>query len=520
MTQTYPVCHGAVLSLAHQFLVLKRAHGSSIEKALYKDMTLIEFFDRIATKRAVVFYLQYDSWMLRNGIKGSSGWHRVGTDIEALDAQGGNTPVLSEYMSYDELLLSALCGISSPTHWINKGDRHNHGKPNKNNAAYPMQGIYLGLIGARFEKLYSMEYQLMVITKEQNTLERGYGKYDKHKQEDLDRVQKAMNDAYLLSQVEASKTTFKDKPIIRTLFESFYSKQYFPLWEEVDSVWQKKDKIDDGDEYNKVVNSWYCAGRGAGCKFFDKLMFRRRMRVSLELFLFDCDARAKQRGKKAFCHVVGLGSGFWSFNKEVQDKEMVRVVLEIIRDSVLLNVACIYFSWFDENAMKDEDNRIFVDEDDEGAYCEYDTTGNLVYIQFGRREPADKLKGGTFEDCLLCACYAWDSNALPGNEYYLGKQYLNASGDPAAAACSTIPYVQNSMINKEYVSGANTMFYFFDGKSGTYEGIKLKDIDFEKNKEKWLKRSVLSIPYKRDTLRVNAKAKKNDDNEEKMNSAL
>ena len=343
----------------------------------------------------------------------------------------------------------------------------------------------MGLVGARFEKSGYMEHLLMAITPDQNTEQNGYGPYIKDEEkEDNDDEQQL--DA--LKRAEQSAKLGKDSKLIWRAFEKFYCRKYFPTYSEIQSKYHANDE---------QVRERYYEKRGWGMNhdFLDRQMFSDRIRISMELFLFDADRRAEEYKKAnntksgAFCHIVGLGTGVWSFSKSEQDRIIVHVTRDIVRNTHLPNVDKIYFAWMHADCMtvsEDNPQSIFGDE----KFVMDKSNAHKIDIEIGRRNPADPLTGA-YKDCLNVSMYAWDSNSFPGNEYYLGM--LSASGDPAAASCSTISYVQNSEINKEYVNGANSGIYFYNPQTQKYDFYKMKDIDFEENKEKWLKMSRESL---------------------------
>jgi hypothetical protein len=382
---TYPIMHQSVHRLIDDFLAYKKQQGSAQEKNLYRAMTRHDFITRLLTKRPLMFMNASDDYLLRDGKSRGSAYDAfelIGTDRERAPF------VLKEYLSYDEMQIAALLGVSVPTYFINEGDRYNRGEPGKK-GSFEEEGIYVGLVGARFEKPELMEWQHMVITPSQNTIQHGYGLQNKQVPEKL------------------------------RVWEAFYDAK-FPTFDEV--------QHDASGRYLKISSD----------KYFDTLVYQRRMRAVVEPFLLDANERGKRAGKKVYLHAVGLGTGVWAIH-DSQNKLLVEVFAQVMRDHTLSPVADIDFSWFGDvtDCGGVQHGKKFMQHHNE------------ITIHFSKRNPAAKLTG-VHAGKLLVACYAWDGNAYPGNEYWNGA--LSASGDPAAICCSTLGELQNPEINR-YVLG-------------------------------------------------------------------
>ena len=646
MKSCYPMCHGAVLLYINDFLKFKKQFGSKTEKKIYgsKTFTTIDFLDRIATKRAVYFLNDYDSYQLRLArVCGSGGWDIVGSDNESETQQ----PKLDSYLSYDEIMISAMCGISSHTRFINKGSRNNCGDLAKQNT-FINNGFYIGLIGARLEKSGYMEHSLITINKSHTNVTRGYGvirnedlvdkeiedgaiksenKDNKGDTEDKenDKVDEtevkqsntsntSASNASNTAQLETEKNAESkddEKEISLSQFEikckmidnycKFYGNvEFIPTYNELTKLYAKKGQIEkeNGDkdkntnELSDYLQKRFVCSESflSGKTYLDIFMYKIRIRISLELFLFDSDLRTKNDAnhKLAYCHVVGLGLGVWTLDGFLkhQTRIFIEAVKDIIRETNLPHIGAIDFSFFDSSApyttshnggydkqtvfeidneykINNDDNdnddnqnidnnnesrsnninnghkndqfnfthndsndhndnndnndkienesdryssnmgndlsdgfenKIDIDIDNgdsdeenqvsERYYCYDASNEHKIDIFFSNRNPCDLLKE-KYSDYKLCAMYAWDGNALPGNEYYMGS--LAASGDPAAASCSTIPFVQNFMINKEFVNGNNTKIYFRDPNNKcNYIAKNLKELHDNVDEKQWM----------------------------------
>jgi len=378
---TYVLYHEKTLTLIDSFLAYKKEYGSTIEKALYADIERAAFIDRLLIKRPLMFMQTNDQYLLRDGKSdGAGGFEFIGTPHEKFPL------ILKDYLSYDEMQMAALIGVSVPTYFINNGNRNNCGKKGAP-GTYEPHGIYAGLVGARFEKPGFMEWQHMIITSEQNTAKDGYG----------------------LCNTEKS---------LLALWSRMYGLS-FPTFFEA-----------QGDKSGRYIPFQY----GKGTAYFDSAVYKERMRLVIEPFLLDAHKRGLEQHKKIYVHAVGLGLGVWQIIPE-QAKLMLEVYAQVIKDNNLSQIADLDFSWFPPQVTAcgaAKNGEIFR------------TNKNAITIHFSKRNPADTLRGSDAGK-LLMACYAWDGNSYPGNEYWQGM--LTASGDPAAACCSTIAELQNPEIN-------------------------------------------------------------------------
>ncbi|KAI1273221.1 hypothetical protein F5Y07DRAFT_260857 [Xylaria sp. FL0933] len=356
------VVHSRFPQLVQRFIEHKKLHGSSVEKAFYTAAwTWQQQVSRLVEKRSLVFMNASDFTVLRDGQRIGSAymeWDRVGTEEE----KHNRHLFLKDYLSYDEIMLSSLMGVSGPSFFINDGRRDNRGRPGKAGEFEP-RGVIIGLVGARFER------------------------------------EDRMDSAYILQ----DNGNPRQHPELRGIFFEFFDQRKSP---------------------------------GLA---FDEAVYKARIRVSADVLFLEASRRAKAAGMKAYVYVVGLGLGVWGWQGSVNQSLLyVEAFVESLHQlgDGLSHIATVEFAWIKEVLGFTQRSMTF------GA------SQSVIDVRFSRRNPAEKLRGSD-ENHLLVLSYAWDGNAFPGNEYWLGS--LAGSGDPAAACMSTISELHNPMVNPGFL---------------------------------------------------------------------
>ncbi|KAI1798617.1 hypothetical protein F4811DRAFT_175061 [Daldinia bambusicola] len=147
------VVHDRFPGLVDRFIAHKREHGTSLEKQLYgSDWTWPREVQRLIEKRPLCFVGPNDTTLLRTGEN-----YPVGTTFwDSIGAEGTPYEWLQEYLTYDEIMLGSLIGVSGPSYFINSGSRNNCARPEPAGTFQP-RGIIIGLVGPRFERLVHMD---------------------------------------------------------------------------------------------------------------------------------------------------------------------------------------------------------------------------------------------------------------------------------------------------------------------------------------------------------------------------
>lgn len=402
---TYPMLHEDVVILIKDFLSYKMQYGSPQEKLIYEalginnaiiaygenisEQVTKNFITRLLTKRPLVFMDATDTVVNRPDA----------TEVLVSPNADRSQPT-EDYISYDEMQIAAFIGISSPSFFINDGNRQNRGIPGEP-GSFINKGIIVGQVGARFEREGVMEFQHMLITPEQNTVENGYGSNG------------------------VNKEKFSHWAKFYGLPEGFN----FPAYEEVLKISQEDNK-----KYIKITakQDWYLNAE----------IYKVRMKKIIETFLIEANSRAFDRQTTAYVHAIGLGIGVWAIDAEQQTNLLLEVYAEVLQEHFFQHINTIDFSWF--LAAKNFGNNIKIENSTD--YCfKY----NNINIIFSRNNPQSVSEEKN--DKLLVVQYAWDSGAFSGNEYWAER--FTASSDPAAASSSQIADLQNPLINPYNVCG-------------------------------------------------------------------
>ncbi|EDW00170.1 GH12722 [Drosophila grimshawi] len=393
IASAYPIIHELTLLLYMNFLEHKQKYGTAQELSVFGNISITEFVQRLLSKRCVYFFDASDSYLLLDGSRGHGGFEQIGSSSERAPL------LLRNVLSYDEIKLSALLYVSTHSEFINDGSRFNNGRVEESKSKIEIEGVIMGLIGARFERSNVMEWEDIMITPEQNKASRGYGASDNE-----------------------SKGRLQD---YRRIWRDFYM--------------EPMDFCFDDDVVASDNKRFINLGRNT---YFDKVVMGKRFAISFDTLLVEAEARAVKAGKPAYVHVVGIGLGVWKAAPQ-QEEIFLETFEQRLRalSERLTHIGVVHFSWF----HLDKWGGLY----DGASIAEPKHPLGGIKVRIAVRNPADKLA----ENMLPIVTYAWDGNALPGNEFW--AKSLSGSGDPAAACSTLISELQNAHINKDYMCGNN-----------------------------------------------------------------
>ncbi len=347
------------------------------------------FYKRLIEKRPKAFYGANDNVLGRNA---------------ALDYKFGGGLNLPEYVGYSEMEFGAMLQVFGATQFINDGGRDNKGKIWQEGQGSPHEkaGYISAIAGMRLETIEEPSMEMIHVIA---------GERDK------------ASEAYESSKVEGSKKS--DFARMKGVNDDFVAGHKL--------IW---------DEFYPKSSPATASGT------FNEKAAEHRLYISYKKFLAESIANAEQDGKKAHIRITGCGDGVWSGTEETKTKvksaigKAVRKAFNSLGVEQKSQISAIEFCEHGGNKY----HQAFMNDDVEEAL-------NGVKIIKSNAKFSYELKGSEKKsdgkDTVLCVNFAWDGGSYVGNEYWKGL--LAASGDPAAACCSSIAISMNPEINSQFL---------------------------------------------------------------------
>lgn len=369
-------------------------------KAVYEGMTPADLIKRLLTKRPIVFYKAHDDHMLRcDPLKMQSG--RGKWDVaKTLEKARNDFPYLREYISYDEMLLSALVNMSTPTFFISDGSlKSPTAKPTK---PFERSGVLCGIVGARLKKKGFMEHRFVF-------------------------PRDAKNASFAL--------------VHRA--DLFWIKNVFPEAFPEDKI----PTIDDITRDPQLYSGIYVDG-------INVVYLKKRLTFSTIPFIKEAIQRGKEKQRAVVASIPAIGGGVW--RGTVPSKTIVQLLiigileyfderfdikgLEHLR-ALYLPVADlqIYSSFIARKNI----SLIKVIASAKTIEIKFKGSDKILTI-FNQPRYVAQLLPQMFKTCLVVAGYAWDGNSYPGNNYWIDSF---SSFDPQAILCSLLGQFQNPEVN-------------------------------------------------------------------------
>ncbi|CRK95984.1 CLUMA_CG009425, isoform A [Clunio marinus] len=371
-------------------------------REIYKDMKAPDLVKRLLFKRPIVFFMKDDRTVMRSTPfkleTVANMWKFVAATLED---KGDNFPYLREYLSYDEILLSSLISMSTPTYFVSDGSL---GKPFQTSDDFISQGILCGLVGARLEKENFMEHRFL-FPRDSNNLKFDSGVH----QADLFWILNVYPEAFPEGKIPALSDVYK------------------------------KQNIYDGI-YVKGINVKY---------------LKKRLSFSVIPLIEEGVARGIEYKSKVVVSVPPIGAGVWKGT--VPEATICNLIVTAVLDYLdstfdpkkLEYLCAIYLPVVDMKiyscySNKNQISSIEVNRKDSSIQINFKGIADKQLTIFNQFRYVAQLLPEEFKSCLIVAAYAWDGNSYPGNEYWI--DYLT-SFDPQAILCSNLGQFQNPEVN-------------------------------------------------------------------------